>query len=773
MKKIITLLLGLIVTMSFAQNAPIDFEAGGHGADWTWTVFENASNPPLEIVANPDPTGINTSATVARYTALEAGNPWAGVESQHGVDLGTFQWNDNNRIVKIMVWKPVISDVGIKFATESGWAQVEIKVPNTVVNQWEELTFDFSDYINPPDGNGTLGQIIIFPDFAERDQDNIIYFDNITFHPTSGTPSDEPTVAAPTPPARDPEDVISIFSDAYTNVAGTNFNPGWGQSTQVSIIEIQGNETLKYANFNYQGTEFASALNVTQMEYLHFDMWTADATSVNIFCISPGPAETAYALPVTPNQWVSYQIPLSAFSGVNLAEVIQFKFDGGDGTQTIFIDNLYFFKDDNGPVYQINAPIDFEPDGFGADWTWTVFENATNPPLEIIANPDPTGINTSATVARYTALEAGNPWAGVESQHGVDLGTFQWDDSNRIVKIMVWKPVISDVGIKFATESGWAQVEIKVSNTVVNQWEELTFDFSDYINPPDGNGTLGQIIIFPDFAERDQDNIVYFDNITFHPTSGTPSDEPTVAAPAPPARNPEDVISLFSQTYADVPVDTWRTDWSSAVYQEVDIAGRTTKKYSSLDFVGIETIASQLDISEMTHLHVNVWSPNVTLFRVKLVDFGADGSFGGGDDTEHELVFSSLAQGEWISLNMPLSEFTGLTGRKNIAQYIFSGQPTGALTVYIDNLYFYRTPTSVVNPNQDLMVMYPNPVTSGEQVRLGFAVDQIEVFDLTGKKVISAQNTSSLSTLGLNNGIYVVRIIAFDGAVSTKKLIVK
>ena len=420
-----------------------------------------------------------------------------------------------------------------------------------------------------------------------------------------------------------------------------------------------------------------------------------------------------------------------------------------------------------------NAPIDFEAGGHGADWTWTVFENASNPPLEIVANPDPTGINTSATVARYTALEAGNPWAGVESQHGVDLGTFQWNDNNRIVKIMVWKPVISDVGIKFATGSGWAQVEIKVPNTVVNQWEELTFDFSNYINPPDGNGILGQIIIFPDFAERDQDNIVYFDNITFHPTSGTPSDEPTVAAPAPPARNPEDVISLFSQTYADVPVDTWRTDWSSAVYQEVDIAGRTTKKYSSLDFVGIETIASQLDISEMTHLHVNVWSPNVTLFRVKLVDFGADGSFGGGDDTEHELVFSSLAQGEWISLNMPLSEFTGLTGRKNIAQYILSGQPTGALTIYIDNLYFYRTPTSVVNPNQDLMVMYPNPVTSGEQLRLGFAVDQIEVFDLTGKKVISAQNTSTLSTLGLNNGIYVVRIIAFDGAVSTKKLIVK
>ena len=34
-------------------NSPIDFESGGHGAGWTWTVFENDSNPPLEVVSNP------------------------------------------------------------------------------------------------------------------------------------------------------------------------------------------------------------------------------------------------------------------------------------------------------------------------------------------------------------------------------------------------------------------------------------------------------------------------------------------------------------------------------------------------------------------------------------------------------------------------------------------------------------------------------------------------------------------------------------------------
>ena len=43
---------------------------------------------------------------------------------------------------------------------------------------------------------------------------------------------------------------------------------------------------------------------------------------------------------------------------------------------------------------------------------------------------------------------------------------------------MVFKNKISDVGVKFVDPSSAAQPEIKLSNTVINQWEELIFDFS-------------------------------------------------------------------------------------------------------------------------------------------------------------------------------------------------------------------------------------------------------------------------------------------------------
>ena len=334
---LLTLLTGGIV---LGQNQPINFESGGFGATWTWTVFENDDNPPLEIIANPDPSGINTSATVAKFTARLTGQPYAGCESQHGSDIGTFTLNSSNSIVKIKVWKTVISDVGIKFALPSGAALPEIKVANTLTNQWEELTFDFSGRIGDPN---TIGQdqIIIFPDFAARTQENIIYFDDITF--SAATPIAEPTVHAPTPTLPQSE-VISIFSNAYTPLPGVNLNPNWGQATVVSFLTIQGDTTMKYGGLNYQGTELNQNLNLVTagMQYVHIDFWTANSTELNFFLISPGPNQQSVALvpPGATEQWISVDIPLSQFQPtVNLTEVFQLMFTGNG---TIYLDNIYF-----------------------------------------------------------------------------------------------------------------------------------------------------------------------------------------------------------------------------------------------------------------------------------------------------------------------------------------------------------------------------------------------------------------------------------------------
>lgn len=159
--------------------------------------------------------------------------------------------------------------------------------------------------------------------------------DNVYFYAVQTAP----TTAAPTPtvPAAN---VISIFSDAYTNVSGTVLNPNWGQATVATQTPIAGNNTLRYTGLNYQGIQLGSAQNVSGMSFLHIDYYTANSTALNAYLISTGPVEKAKALTVpTSSGWVSLEIPLSNFSPVNLADIIQMKFDGNG---TIYLDNIYF-----------------------------------------------------------------------------------------------------------------------------------------------------------------------------------------------------------------------------------------------------------------------------------------------------------------------------------------------------------------------------------------------------------------------------------------------
>ena len=178
------------VEITYATEAPfypIDFEVKGNGADWNWTIFENTETPnqTLEVIENPYKTGINTSETVVRFTAFREGQPYAGCETKHGEGIGAFKFDPTNSIVKMLVYKTSISEVGLKFAEYAvpgvgAEAQPEVKVANTKINEWEELTFDLSGSI----GKGAtmmVDQLIIFPDFTDRNTDKVIYFDNITF----------------------------------------------------------------------------------------------------------------------------------------------------------------------------------------------------------------------------------------------------------------------------------------------------------------------------------------------------------------------------------------------------------------------------------------------------------------------------------------------------------------------------------------------------------------------------------------------------------------
>lgn len=180
------------------------------------------------------------------------------------------------------------------------------------------------------------------------------------------------------------------------------------------------------------------------------------------------------------------------------------------------------------------------------------------------------------------------------------------------------------------------------------------------------------------------------------PASGTltltPNPAPQAGAPAP-SHPAADVISLFSDSYTNVAVDTWSASWDVADLADVSVQGNPAKKYSNLLYAGIEfTGAHVINATAMTHFHIDAWAAAGTTFKVKLVDFGANGVYGGNDDKEQELSFTSATNpafttGAWTSFDIPLSSFTNLTTRGHLAQLIIAGDVG---SVYVDNIYFHK-----------------------------------------------------------------------------------
>lgn len=163
----------------------------------------------------------------------------------------------------------------------------------------------------------------------------------------------QPVTSAPIPPSRQAANVISIYGSAYTNVAGTNYFPDWGQGGQGSSwgeFDLNGDKMLNYIKLSYQGIDIGSAIDASSMETLHIDIWSADNMSIDIYPLPDGVIaanERFVKKTLVANQWNSFDIPLSDFTsqGLPLNSLKQFKFVGSPSAAgTVFIDNIYFYK---------------------------------------------------------------------------------------------------------------------------------------------------------------------------------------------------------------------------------------------------------------------------------------------------------------------------------------------------------------------------------------------------------------------------------------------
>ena len=149
---------------------------------------------------------------------------------------------------------------------------------------------------------------------------------------------DAPTPTQPT------DEVISVFSDAYTDLADTDFNPNWGQATTVTVAD----DVITYTGLNYQGTEFTSS-DVSGYGHINIDFYTTNATDLQFTIISPG-KENLISLTdqIVLNQLKNNRRILAKFNKAGMAKVSGTKllddgFNGGVFTN--------YWKNKKGDVY--------------------------------------------------------------------------------------------------------------------------------------------------------------------------------------------------------------------------------------------------------------------------------------------------------------------------------------------------------------------------------------------------------------------------------------
>jgi hypothetical protein len=168
-----------------------------------------------------------------------------------------------------------------------------------------------------------------------------------------------PTSAAPTPPNRLPADVISLFSNAYTNTTVETWNAAFDDSLSEDVVAF-GDDLKKITFTNFIGVEFVNnRIDASAFTHFHMDFWTDNTDLIgkvfnSKFSQWGGTQSEVSAMELNINdgstpaivsgQWVSIDVPISSAFSNNLTrdDLAQFLITSNLGV--VYVDNIYFHK---------------------------------------------------------------------------------------------------------------------------------------------------------------------------------------------------------------------------------------------------------------------------------------------------------------------------------------------------------------------------------------------------------------------------------------------
>ena len=407
--------------------------------------------------------------------------------------------------------------------------------------------------------------------------------------------------------------------------------------------------------------------------------------------------------------------------------------------------------------------IDFEPEGVGMDWNWTVDANGSNAPLEFVSNPNPTAVNSTDVTAKFTASPNGQPWALAYTDAA---GSITFTENNSLVKMSVLKTVATTVAIKFedSTNPSFFK-QIEVANTVTNgDWEELSFDFSTVI----GN-SYDRMVIIPDFLARSEPHLLYFDQISFN-SGGAVEDY-----------NLEDI---------DFETDGFGANWVWTVHNNhsnpaLEIVPNPNLS-SSNSSENVAKFTSKADgeawaLTFTDNIGTFLFNQDNKIVSLKVrkdvaSNFGV--KFEYVDPTNAQVLYfkelqlpTTVTDGNWEALHFDFSSEIGTAYNRLVIIPDFESRSQDNIS-YFDEVSFSSV-AGFQNVFFNSLKLVPNPAKNWVQISGDFdAITAVKIFDVQGKlvkEIISFQD--QINIIDLKAGLYFVQITAANKTTS-KKLVV-
>ena len=478
-----------VVTIVNPLLMPIDFE--DPTLNYSFVDFGNAQST---VIPNPDPSGVNTSSTVAQSVKFSGSEVWAGsfLTIDEPVDFSSL----NN--IAVDVWTSEVGEV-VKLKLENSAnpdINTEVDMTTTVNQGWETLIYDFS----ASDLSQDYDRVVIFFDFGNVGDDTSYYFDNIRLSlPAVSNFTTVEDFQGDVPGNFSFGGVEGVQAVSNPNPSGTNTTSTVMQFTKTEGAEVWGGMGFAVDGIiNFNGTN--------QIKINSYAPEAGKVVKVKLETVEGNVDGLTYEFDMTTtvaNQWEVLTYDFSAAPDLDYVSFIVFYDFGNQSAGVYHFDEIQVGLGEYIPTQAPTIAIeDFEGDLPG-NFSFGGVEG-----VQIVENPNSSGTNTTANVMQCTKTEGSEVWGGMGIS--VDPINFSSAGMNQI-QIQSYSPEAGKViKVKLETIEGNVDgltYEFDMTTTVANQWETLTYDFSlapdlDYVS----------FIVFYDFGNTGE-GVYHFDEI--------------------------------------------------------------------------------------------------------------------------------------------------------------------------------------------------------------------------------------------------------------------